>query len=229
MSKNNLTHVAIIMDGNGRWAKKQNKERIYGHKEGIKVIPEIVDEAITHNIAHISFFAFSTENWQRSKKEIDFLLKLLNNFLIKKYLDKVIKKNIKLKWIGFEDNLDKKLISKLKKFENETINNNAIQVNFFFNYSGIKDLNEALKKYHLLNDNNLDIKKYLKTCDLPPVDLLIRTSGEKRISNFCLYDLAYSEIIFEQSYWPEYTKKIFNDNINEYNTRSRRFGKIENE
>lgn len=224
---NKLEHIAFIMDGNGRWAKKRNKPRIYGHNEGAKRIPEIVKVAKEFNIPHISFFAFSTENWNRSKEEVNFLLKLFTTSLTKTNLKKINKENVKVKWIGFYENLPNKLIDKINVFELGTQNNTSIQVNLFFNYSGIKDLNEALKK--IKNENNVEnIKNFLLTKNLPPIDLLIRTSGEQRISNFALYDLAYSEIIFEKTLWPDYSKKIFLDNINEYNTRDRRFGKIKN-
>lgn len=224
---NQLNHVALIMDGNGRWAKQQNKARIYGHLKGIEVIPNIVETAIEQKIKHISFFAFSTENWDRSKKEVNFLLDLFFNFLTKKNLNTIIQKGIKVKWIGFLDKMPKKLLKKIYEFELLTKNCNKIQVNLFFNYSGTKDIDEAIKKVYFNNTTN--VKELLLTKDLPPIDLLIRTSGEKRISNFALYDLAYSEMIFEKTFWPSYTKQIFLSNISEYNNRSRRFGKIENE
>lgn len=226
---NQLLHVSFIMDGNGRWAKKQNKPRIFGHSKGMNVIPEIVECAIENRIKFISFFAFSTENWDRSKKEVDFLLNLFFKFFTKKNLKKVNDKNIKLKWIGFIDKMPSKILKKISEFEQATRNNDGIQVNLFFNYSGTKDINKAIEFISKNNIKTDNIKEYLLTKDLPPIDLLIRTSGEERISNFTLYDLAYSEIIFEKTLWPDYSKYIFLENINEYNKRNRRFGKIENE
>lgn len=226
---NNLSHVAFIMDGNGRWAKKKNKARIFGHEHGVKVIPDIVKYAQENKIPYLSFFAFSTENWNRSKQEVDFLLKLFSTFLTKKNVKKLNELNIKVKWIGFKDKMPSKLLEKIEMFEKETSANTSIQVNLFFNYSGIKDIDEAIKKIDFNSDKNNGIKQYLLTKDLPPIDLLIRTSGEERISNFALYDLAYSEIIFEKTLWPDYTKEVFSNNINQYNNRNRRFGKIDNE
>lgn len=219
-------HVALIMDGNGRWAKKQGKPRIYGHSKGIKVIPEIVQKAKELNIDYISFFAFSTENWNRETKEVQYLFNLFSNFLKGKNLKKIIEMDIRVKWIGFEEKMPKNILDKIYLFEKETKKCNSIQVNLFFNYSGVKDIEEANKK-SIVNKKN--IKSNLLTSNLPPIDLLIRTSGEKRISNFALYDLAYSEIIFENTLWPDYKKEIFENNIFEYSKRERRFGMIKNE
>lgn len=220
--KNNLNHIAFIMDGNGRWAKQINKPRTYGHKQGVKVIPEIIEACVIKKIAHVSFFAFSTENWNRPKAEVDFLMKLISINCNKDLINKINELDYKINWIGFEDNLSPNLIKKLNNVVEKTKNNKKITVNIFFNYSGTKDIENAFK---IKNDKN-NIKENLLTKDLPPVDLLIRTGNEKRISNFCLYDLSYSEIIFESSYWPEYNKDLLEINLKEYNNRSRRFGKI---
>lgn len=226
---NSLNHVAFIMDGNGRWAKSQNKSRTYGHKKGVEVIQTVVRQATSLKIPFISFFAFSTENWNRPLYEVKFLLKLLNGYLTKKTINTLIKDNIKVKWIGFEDNMSKNIVKKIRYIEKSTENMTGITVCIFFNYGGTQDIENAIKLM-LKNENKKDInniKNYLLTKDLPPIDLLIRTSGEKRISNFALYDIAYSEIIFEPTLWPAYTKEIFLDNINEYNNRNRRFGKVD--
>lgn len=224
-----LNHVAFIMDGNGRWAKLRNKKRTYGHMKGAEIIKTVVQEAMNLKIPFISFFAFSTENWSRPTAEVNFLLKLLNGYLTKKTINSLIENNVKVKWIGFEKNISKSLIKKIKNVEKSTENLTGITACIFFNYGGTQDIENALD---LMTKNKgkkniKNIKKYLLTKDLPPIDLLIRTSGEKRISNFALYDLAYSEIIFEPTLWPDYTKKIFLSNINEYNNRNRRFGNLD--
>lgn len=226
---NNLKHIAFIMDGNGRWAKARGLQRINGHLEGVKVIPKIVEAAMEEKIKYISFFAFSTENWNRSKHEVDFLLNLLMKNLTKKNLSKIAEKNISVKWIGFKDKMPKKIIEKINLFESLNKPNATIQVNLFFNYSGTKDLDNALKMFEKDDQKKYDIKKYLLTSSLPPIDLLVRTSGEERISNFALYDLSYAEIIFEPTYWPDYNKNVFSNNINIYKKRNRRFGKIDKE
>lgn len=225
---NSLNHIAFIMDGNGRWAKKRNKKRIFGHAQGVKVIPEIIKECINQNIEFVSFFAFSVENWNRPKEEVSFLMSLITKYATKKIVNDLNKMNAKVNWIGFSENLDKKILDAIKYVVNNTKQNNGINVNIFFNYSGTKDLNNAIKL--VLNkkeSEDINIKNYLLTSKLPPIDLLVRTGGEYRISNFALYDLAYSEIIIENTMWPDYNKQLLKNNINEYNNRHRRFGKIE--
>lgn len=227
MSKK-INHIAFIMDGNGRYAKSLNKDRTFGHTEGAKRIPEVILFSKEKDIPYISFFAFSTENWNRSKKEVSFLMKLLEKYLSKKSKDWFLKNEINLNIIGFDNKIPKILNSKIKKFINEVnIKKHKTKVNIFFNYGSRDEIINAIK---LLNKNNLTInhknfEKCLLTHDLPDVDLLIRTSGEKRISNFMLWQIAYSEIIFEPTKWPEYNKEIFDKNILEYYTRERRFGR----
>ncbi|WPL39554.1 polyprenyl diphosphate synthase [Malacoplasma iowae] len=225
---NSLNHIAFIMDGNGRWAKKRNKKRIFGHAQGVKVIPDIIKECINQKIKFVSFFAFSVENWNRPKEEVNFLLSLITKYATKKIINDLNKIDSKVNWIGFEDKLDKKTLDAIKLIVDNTKENKNIIVNIFFNYSGTKDLNNAIN-LAIKDKENLkeDIKKYLLTSNLPPIDLLIRTGGEYRISNFSLYDLAYSEIIIENTMWPDYNKELLKTNINEYNNRHRRFGKIE--
>ncbi|EGZ31630.1 polyprenyl diphosphate synthase [Malacoplasma iowae] len=225
---NSLNHIAFIMDGNGRWAKKRNKKRIFGHAQGVKVIPDIIKECINQKIKFVSFFAFSVENWNRPKEEVNFLLSLITKYATKKIINDLNKIDAKVNWIGFEDKLDKKTLDAIKLIVDNTKENKNIIVNIFFNYSGTKDLNNAINLAIKDKDNQKeDIKKYLLTSNLPPIDLLIRTGGEYRISNFSLYDLAYSEIIIENTMWPDYNKELLKTNINEYNNRHRRFGKIE--
>lgn len=226
MNDNKLKHIAFIMDGNGRWAKQRNKPRIYGHAEGVKNILQIIEVCIEKEIDEVSFFAFSTENWNRSQTEINFLLKLLLKYLTNKTLDKMKELNIKGRWIGYETNLSPKLISKLKFIENESSKyDSKITVNLFFNYSGKQEILDAISKAKNNSTEFIIPEDYLITKDILPIDLLVRTSGEKRISNFCLYKLAYSEIIFEKTYWPDYDPKKLIENIDEYYQRERRFGK----
>ncbi len=225
---NSLNHIAFIMDGNGRWAKKRNKKRIFGHAQGVKVIPEIIKECINQNIEFVSFFAFGVENWNRPKEEVSFLMSLITKYATKKIVNVLNKMNAKVNWIGFSENLDKKILDAIKYVVNNTKQNNGINVNIFFNYSGTKDLNNAIKLVSNKKESeDINIKNYLLTSKLPPIDLLVRTGGEYRISNFALYDLAYSEIIIENTMWPDYNKQLLKNNINEYNNRHRRFGKIE--
>lgn len=225
---NSLNHIAFIMDGNGRWAKKRNKKRTFGHAQGVKVIPEIIKECINQNIEFVSFFAFGVENWNRPKEEVNFLMSLITKYATKKIVNDLNKMNAKINWIGFSENLDKKVLEAIKYVVNNTKQNNGINVNIFFNYSGTKDLNNAIKLVLNKKDSeDINIKNYLLTSKLPPIDLLVRTGGEYRISNFALYDLAYSEIIIENTMWPDYNKQLLKNNINEYNNRHRRFGKIE--
>ncbi|WP_412032261.1 polyprenyl diphosphate synthase [Malacoplasma muris] len=228
MKKHKLNHIAYIMDGNGRWATKKNKPRNVGHLEGAKVIPKVIDYAINENIKYLSLFAFSVENWNRPKLEVEYLLQLLIDHLTNKTKKYLNKKNIKLNWIGFETNLNPLIVRKIKSVVESTKDNKGIIVNIFFNYSGTKDIENAFEK---ILDKNFskkisNIKELLLTSELPPIDLLIRTGNEKRISNFALYDLAYSEIIFEEALWPDYNELNFNSNVKEYYNRDRRFGKI---
>lgn len=223
---NKLKHIAFIMDGNGRWAESRNKTRIYGHSQGIKNLLEIVECCIEKEIEEVSFFAFSVENWKRSKAEVNFLLNLLLKNLNGKLLSKMKQLGIVGKWIGFEDNVPAILVKRLRNIELESSKfQKKIQVNLFFNYSGTSEILDAIKKAQLDNDVIKSSEDYLITHQLLPIDLLIRTSGEQRISNFCLYNLAYSEIIFELKYWPDYNRETLLENIDEYYKRDRRFGK----
>lgn len=217
------THIAIIMDGNGRWAISKNKPRIFGHKNGVKNINEIVKCAFQNKIKYLTLFAFSVENFNRPPKEVNFLINLFDKSINKNLQDKLIKNNICFRWIGFKEKLDSKIISKLENLMNLTKKCNGLNLTIAFNYGGIQDLQQAAKK------QNTDLKNALLTKDLPAVDLLIRTGNEKRISNFLIYDLSYAEIIFDKTMWPDYHCENFKKNLIEYSKRKRRFGKITNE
>ncbi len=216
MSLNKKINVAIIMDGNGRWAKSHNKPRTFGHKKGLETLKHLIKDIINTKmqIDWLSVFAFSTENWQRPKAEVNFLLKLFENSLNKELIGDLNKQNIKFVWTGFKNKLSKKLVDKILVAQKSTKNNSGLKLNIVFNYSGLKDINQFKTTKKLISSN------------IPNIDLLIRTSGEKRISNFLLCQLAYSEFVFEKTLWPDYTINILKKNIIEYKKRNRRFGKI---
>ncbi len=223
---NPLRHVAIIMDGNGRWGLKNKNSRNAGHKAGIKTVEKIIKETIKNRIKHLTLYAFSTENWKRPKKEINFLFNLLESFLKNRIKD-LHKQNIKLKIIGnksFTKELNKLLISA----EKITSKNTKLQINLALNYGSKVELLNAFKnlqrKKEIINEKN--IKKYLQTRNIPDPDLLIRTGNTKRLSNFLLWQLAYSEIFFEKKLWPEFNEKDYNKIINNYKKIKRNFGKI---
>ncbi|MDR0826109.1 MAG: di-trans,poly-cis-decaprenylcistransferase [Mycoplasmataceae bacterium] len=219
MTKNNVpNHVAIIMDGNGRWAKQHHQLRIFGHKHGAEVISKIAQAAIDNKVKVLSLFAFSTENWNRPKHEVSFLMKLMSSHLDKKTINDLNKHRISFRWIGFKNKLNSKLVDQLLSTQNATKRNKDLILNICFNYGGQQDILQAAKKTNFTSN--------LLTKDMPPVDLLIRTGDEKRISNFLLWQSAYAEIIFESTYWPSYNKNRFNKNIKEYQNRKRRFGSI---
>ena len=223
---NPLKHVAIIMDGNGRWGLKYKNSRNAGHKAGLKTVEKIIKETLRNNIKFLTLFAFSTENWKRPKKEIDYLFNLLENFLISR-IENLHKQNIRLKILG-----SKKFSNKLNKLldysEKKTSKNNKLQINLALNYGSKLELIDAFKKIKRskskINEKNLE--KYLQTKHIPDPDILIRTGNTKRLSNFLLWQIAYSEIFFEKKLWPAFTEKDFNKIIIEYKNIKRNFGNI---
>ena len=223
---NPLNHVAIIMDGNGRWGLKYKKSRKAGHKAGLNTIEKIIKASIQNKITFLTLFAFSTENWKRPKDEVVYLFKLLENFLIKK-INKLNNKNIKLRILGF-----KKFSPKLNKLldysEKKTIKNNNLQINLALNYGSKSELIDAFKRIKksksTINEKNLI--KNLQTKNIPDPDLLIRTGNTRRLSNFLLWQLAYSEIFFEKKLWPDFNEKDYNRIIKEYRNIKRNFGNI---
>ena len=223
---NPLNHVAIIMDGNGRWGLKYKKSRNAGHKAGLKTVEKIIKVSIKKKINYLTLYAFSTENWKRPKQEINFLFNLLENFL-KNKLDKLHKNNIKLKIIGIK-NFSSKLNKLLTKAEKKTDKNSKLQINLALNYgskieiiNAIKKLNKSKKK---ITEKNLT--NFFQTKDIPDPDLLIRTGNTMRLSNFLLWQLAYSEIFFEKKLWPAFTEEDFNKIIKEFKKIKRNFGNI---
>jgi undecaprenyl diphosphate synthase len=223
---NPLNHVAIIMDGNGRWGLKNKNSRNDGHKAGLNTVEKIIKETIKQKVKYLTLFAFSTENWNRPKKEISYLFKLLENFLFNK-IDDLHKRNIKLKIIGTK-NFSKKLIKLLDSSEKKTSKNTTLQINLALNYGSKFEIINAIKKIKKNNDkiNEKNLSKYLETKNIPDPELLIRTGNTKRLSNFLLWQLAYSEIFFEKKLWPEFNEKDYIKIIRKFKKIKRNFGTI---
>ena len=223
---NPLKHVAIIMDGNGRWGLKYKNSRNAGHKAGLKTVEKIIKVSIQQNIKFLTLYAFSTENWKRPKKEINYLFKLLENFL-KNKIEDLNKKKIKLKIIGTK-NFSNKLNNLLKLAEKKTFKNKNLQINLALNYGSKNELLNAFKvmKKAKAKINEKNFSKYLQTKGIPDPDLLIRTGNTKRLSNFLLWQLAYSEIFFEKKLWPEFKENDYNKIIKKFKLIKRNFGNI---
>ena len=214
------------MDGNGRWGLKHKNSRNKGHKAGLLVAEKIIKESIKQKIKYLTLYAFSTENWKRPKKEINYLFKLLENFLFNK-IDELHKQNIKLKIIGVK-NFSKKLNKLLKSSEKKTLKNTKLQINLALNYGSKFEILDAFNKInknnHKISEENL--RKYLQTKNIPDPEILIRTGNTKRLSNFLLWQLAYAEIFFEKKLWPEFNEKNYINIIKKYKMIKRNFGKI---
>tara|TARA_B110000037_G_scaffold39661_1_gene49075 strand:+ start:108 stop:785 length:678 start_codon:yes stop_codon:yes gene_type:complete len=224
---NLVKHVAIIMDGNGRWGTKHKQSRNAGHRAGLDTVDLIINQCIKSKIKFLTLYTFSSENWRRPKNEITFLFTLLENFL-KKKINKIIEKNIKLKFIGELDELPLKLQSSIKLSEKKTIKNKSLQVNIALNYGSKIELISAIKKIKqkniTINEINIDKNLYLK--DLPDPDILIRTGGTHRLSNFLLWQLSYTEIFFEKKLWPDFNVNDFNKVLRKFKSVKRNFGSI---
>jgi len=223
---NSIKHVAIIMDGNGRWGIKHKKSRNLGHKEGLKTVEKIIKVSIKNKIKYLTLYAFSTENWKRPKKEINFLFNLLENFLLNKISD-LNKQNIKLKIIG-KKKFSKKLIKLLILSEKKTSQNKRLQINLALNYGSKNEIINALKeiKKKKANVNEVNISNNLFTKNIPDPDLLIRTGNTKRLSNFLLWQLAYSEIYFEKKLWPDFNENDYNKILSNFKKIKRNYGNI---
>ena len=223
---NPLNHVAIIMDGNGRWGLKHKKSRNAGHKEGLKTVERIIKETVNNKIKHLTLYAFSTENWKRPKQEIKYLFNLLENFLINR-LEDLHKQNIRLNIIGVK-NFTAKLNKLLIKSEKKTLKNNKLQINLALNYGSKFELINAFKNLSKHNEkvNEKNFIKYLQTKNIPDPDILIRTGNTKRLSNFLLWQLAYSEIFFEKKLWPDFNEKDYRKILRNFKKIKRNFGKI---
>ena len=223
---NHLNHVAIIMDGNGRWGLKYKNSRNAGHKAGLTSVEKIIKETLKQKIQYLTLYAFSTENWNRPKKEIKYLFSLLENFLSSR-VDELHKQNIKLKIIGTKK-FSKKLNYLINKAEKKTINNKKLQINLALNYGSKYELIFAFKKLvkKKININEKNLSKFLHTKDIPDPDLLIRTGNTKRLSNFLLWQLAYSEIFFEKKMWPAFDENDYKKIISNFKKIKRNFGSI---
>ncbi len=223
---NPLNHVAIIMDGNGRWGLKHKNSRNEGHRAGLNTIENILKETIKQKIKFITLFTFSTENWKRPKKEITYLFKLLENFLLNK-IENLNKKNIKLKIIGYK-NFSPELNKILRNSEKLTEKNTKLQINLALNYGSKMELIDTFKKLNKLKKkfNEKNVSKNLLTNGIPDPDLLIRTGNTKRLSNFLLWQMAYTEIYFEKKLWPEFNIIDYKKIIKKFKSTKRNFGKI---
>ena len=226
-------HVAIIMDGNGRWAQKRGLKRTKGHQKGAETLRKLSDYIYDKGVKVLSVYAFSTENWKRDKEEVDFLMDLFIKYFNKNF-DIVKKKNIKVVFSGIKKNLSTKVLNAMQRMMDDTKDNTNGIFNICINYGGQDEIIEATKKIvsdvklNKLNIDDLDkdsFSKYLFN-DLPPVDLVIRTSGEYRISNFMLWQMAYSELYFTNTLWPDFDEKEFDKALEDFNNRDRRFGGI---
>ena len=223
---NPLNHVAIIMDGNGRWGLENKNSRNAGHKAGLNTVEKIIKETIKNKIKFLTLYAFSTENWKRPKKEINFLFNLLENFLINR-TEELHKQNIKLRIIGVK-NFSSKLNKLLNLSEKKTSKNKTLQINLALNYGSKFEIINAFKNLKKNNEKitEKNLTKYMQTKDIPDPDLLIRTGNTKRLSNFLLWQLAYSEIFFEKKLWPDFKEKDYNKIIKKFKNIKRNFGRI---
>ena len=221
---NKLNHIAFIMDGNGRWGKKKGKNRNFGHLKGVEVVKKIVKASIKLKIPVLSFYVFSSENWKRPKKEINFLFKLINIYFLKE-IDSLIKQNIKINILGDLKPLPlnvKKILNRVTKL---TKNNNTIKVNLALNYGARDEIIMAFKKIKK-NLSKKQFEKNLFTKNMPNPDILIRTGGHKRLSNFLLWQLAYTELFFLEKLWPDFKVNDLKKIIKKYKTIKRNFGTI---
>ena len=224
---NPINHVAIIMDGNGRWGLKNKKSRNLGHRAGLNTVESIIKQSIKKKIKHLTLYAFSTENWKRPKKEVYFLFSLLEEFLLNKTKD-LHKQGIKFKVIGNKKPFSKKLLKKILDSENKTKKNKTLHLSLALNYGSKAELlnavNLVVRKKIPINESNLE--KNLYTSESPDPDLLIRTGNTNRLSNFLLWQVAYSEIFFVKKLWPDFTSKDFNKILLKFEKTKRNFGKI---
>ena len=220
-------HVAIIMDGNGRWALQKGKSRNYGHQCGLKAIEKIVDYSIKKKISYLTLFTFSSENWKRPKKEVNFLFKLLENYF-KKNLLKVIRNGIKVKIIGNKSKLASNLRKIIKLAENKTRKNKKISVQLALNYGSKQEIINSMKivnkKKQKITIKNFE--KNLYTSGFPDPDILIRTGGQRRLSNFLLWQIAYAEIFFVKKMWPDFNNNDFQKILNKFKKIKRNFGNV---
>ena len=223
---NNLNHVAFIMDGNGRWGLKKKKTRNFGHLEGVKTVQKVVEASIFFKIPVITFYVFSSENWKRPKSEITYLFNLIKIYF-KKEINNIIKNKIKINVLGRKNDLPQKINQILASAVRKTKKNNKLTINLAINYGSKNEIIDTIKKLLLkskkINEVNINSNLYL---NLPFPDILIRTGGQKRLSNFMLWQLAYTEIFFLDKLWPEFTKMDLGKIIKKFNKTKRNYGDI---
>ena len=224
---NSVKHVAIIMDGNGRWGIKHKKSRNAGHREGLNTVEMIIKESLKLNIKHLTLYTFSTENWKRPKKEINFLFNLLENFLLQK-INELGNRGIKLKIIGEQKLFSNKLKKILKDSELKTSNNNKLQINLALNYGSKNEIINSVKIISKMKKTftEKNIENNLYTRNIPNPDLLIRTGNTNRLSNFLLWQLAYTEIFFEKKLWPDFNSSDYKKILNTFKLLKRNFGAL---
>lgn len=231
---NSLTHIAIIMDGNGRWASKRGLPRSMGHKKGAETVKEITRAAGELGVKYLTLYAFSTENWQRSPEEVDTLMGLLRQYL-KSDLQELQKNGVRIRFIGERQMLDADILASMAKLEADTAANDGMTLCIALSYGSRQEILNAVKKVAVLAKKgdilpeDVDLKMFsdmLYTKDMPDPDLVIRTSGEQRISNYLLWQIAYAEFFFSDVLWPDFTRQILEDIIKDFKTRERRYGKV---
>ena len=224
---NKLNHVAFIMDGNGRWGKKKNKGRNYGHLKGVETVKKIVTSSLKFKIPIVTFYVFSSENWKRPKKEINFLFKILEKFLLKKTVN-LIQNGIKLYILGDKKKFSTQLQKIIKISEKKTFNNKKLQINLALNYGSKEEIvnscKNLLKRKKLITEKNIEDNMYTK--NIPNPDLLIRTGNTNRLSNFLLWQVAYTEIFFIKKLWPEFNTNDYKKILNKFRLLKRNFGSI---
>ncbi|HPY96827.1 MAG TPA: isoprenyl transferase [Candidatus Cloacimonadota bacterium] len=232
LDKNLPDHIGVIMDGNGRWAKKQGAGRLWGHKNGVESVRALVEASVEIGLKYLTIYAFSTENWTRPDDEVKGLLKLILDSLINE-IDSMSKQNIVVRFLGTDIGLSKEYQSKINKECQKTYNNNGLNFNIAFNYGGRLELIEGIKSIATKIQNNTltinqineeIISQELYTANMPDPDLIIRTSGEKRLSNFLIWQSAYAEFYFTDTLWPDFRKSEFIEAILDYQKRQRRYG-----
>ncbi len=225
---NTLNHVAIIMDGNGRWGLKKKSSRNYGHLEGIKTVEKVIEMSVKNKINFLTLYTFSTENWKRPKNEIDFLFDLIRK-LLKKKLKTIIKQGVKINIIGQKSGLPRDIRKTVNNIEKKTFKNKRITINLALNYGSKEEILNATRslfKKQNIKINEKTFTQNLYTKNMPDPEILIRTGGAKRLSNFLLWQLAYTEIFFIDKMWPDFNEKDFNNVIKKFYSIKRNFGKI---
>jgi len=229
------THLAVTMDGNGRWAKLKGKKRNFGHRAGTDALRKLVELSINYEIKYLTVFSFSSENWSRPKDEVNFILRLMRHYVTSD-LDKLVKNNVKIRIIGERNGLDKPILDLINMAQDKTKNNTGLQLIIAFNYGGKAEITHAVRKIaqkvldEEISPDEIDentIANHLYLSDMPDPDIVLRTSGEHRFSNFLLWQSAYAELVFIDDYWPDFNEEIFVKMLKNYSQRERRFGGIE--